>query len=242
MTWVHTAPSVHVLTARGVPFRVHVSLLFLSALVATTGWTNLGYTGLTLVLGWLAALVTSLCNYLATVAVGGKIAANLLCAPGWTGPCSYRGVSAPLKLLAAVAGPMPYCVSFVLTCVLSGGRVESALGLIAPNDRLTTFEAVVAWSSSFTLWQIAINFIYPLHPLTGFELLRHSLGRLVSRQTLVTAALAVAVPMTALFIWQGGKYMCLLQIWIGIWGLPQLFQVSLALASGSVDRLPFFAT
>ena len=51
----------------------------------------------------------------------------------------------------------------------------------------------------------------------------------------------IALPMTAIFIWQGAKYFCLLQIWIGIWGMPQLLQIALAIATDTVEQLPFFA-
>ena len=51
----------------------------------------------------------------------------------------------------------------------------------------------------------------------------------------------IALPMTAIFIWQGAKYFWLLQIWSGIWGMPQLLQIALALATDTVEQLPFFA-
>ena len=113
-------------------------------------------------------------------------------------------------------------VLFLIFFLLSGCRVEFALGLIAPNDNLGSFGAVVAWAASFMFWQIIINFCYPLQPLTGLELLKHSAGRYLSARSLAVVAWVVAAPLTAVFLWQGAKYFCLLQIWIGLWGLPRL--------------------
>ena len=159
----------------------------------------------------------------------------MLCPPGAGSPCDLSGVPGSLRLLAAVSGQAPYLVLFLLCFLLSGSRLELAL---APGDSF----AIVAWAASFMFWLMAINFCYPLHPLTGFELLRHTLGRFVGRTILVSIALAIAVPMTVVFFWQGAKYFNLLQIWIGIWGLPQVVQIIMAIATDSVDNLPFFAS
>jgi hypothetical protein len=199
------------------------------------------YTLITLSIGWMTSLLTSLNHYHVTKAVGGVIEKDVLWAPGGVSPCSYKGVPDSLKLMAAVAGPMLLFPFFILYFLLSGGKIEFALGLIAPGDELTSFSAVMMWATSLMLWLMAINFLYPLHPLTGFELLRHSIGKVVGKTVLVSIAWLIAVPMTVLFIWQGAKYFNLLQMWIGIWAMPQLLQIVLAIATGTVDKLPFFA-
>ena len=254
MEWIHSGPSLHLITAFGIPIHAHVSLLFLTCLIVITGISNISYTLITLSIGWMTSLLTSLNHYQVTKAVGGVIEKDVLWAPGGISPASYKGIPDSLKLMAACAGPLLLFPFFIVYFLLSGGtHVEWALGLIAPGVGmasnsmgvpgvgLTTFEAVMYWAASLMLWLMAINFCYPLHPLTGFEILRYTIGRFVSRQILVSVALMIALPMTAVFFWQGATYFNLLQIWIGIWGLPQVIQLIFAIATDSVDKLPFFA-
>lgn len=242
MDWIHSCPSLHLVTIMDVPIYAHVSLLFLSSLIIVTGMSNVQYTLITLGIGWMTSLLTSLNNYHVTRAVGGVIDKTVLWAPGGVAPATFEGVSAPLRLLAAISGPILLFPFFIVYFLLSGGNhIEFALGLIAPDGSVTTFHTVMLWATSLMMWLMAINFLYPLHPLTGFELLRHTIGRLFGKTLLVAVAFVIAVPMTAVFLWQGALYFNLLQIWIAIWGLPQLVQMALAIGTNTVDQLPFFA-
>jgi hypothetical protein len=72
-------------------------------------------------------------------------------------------------------------------------------------------------------------------------LLRHSVGRFTSRTGLVATALVITLPWTYIFITHGAFYGNLLQLWFGIWMMPQQIQMALALSKSEVDHLPFFA-
>jgi hypothetical protein len=202
----------------------------------------LWYTVTTLSIGWMTSLLTSLSHFQVTRAIGGKIEKDVLWPLGGISPCTYEGVPTALKLLAAVAGPMLLFPFFVLYFLAGGAHLDLIIGQIAPGGEYGNFQTVMVWAASLMIWLMILNFLIPLHPLTGFELLRHSVGRFTSRTGLVATALVITVPWTYVFITHGAFYGNLLQLWFGIWMLPQQIQMALALGKGEgVDHLPFFA-
>lgn len=244
MEWVHNAPSVCIFNWGDVPIHAHVTFLFLSALILGFGITHpetLWYTVITLSIGWLTSLLTSLSHFHVTRAVGGKIEKDVLWPLGGISPCSYEGVPTALKLLAAVAGPMLLFPFFVLYFFAGGAHLDMIIGRIAPGGEYSNFQTVMVWASSLMVWLMILNFLIPLHPLTGFELLRHSVGRFTSRSGLVATALVLSIPWTYIFVTHGAWFGNLLQLWWGIYMLPQQIQLALALSKREVDHLPFFA-
>ena len=244
MEWVHNAPSVSIVRLGDVPIHAHVTFLFLSALILAFGITHpetFWYTVITLSIGWLTSFLTSLSHFHVTRAIGGKIEKDVLWPLGGVSPCSYEGVPNALKLLAAVAGPMLLFPFFVLYFVAGGAHLDLIIGRIAPGGEYGNFQTVMVWAASLMIWLMVLNFLIPLHPLTGFELLRHSLGRFTSRTGLVSTALVLTLPWTYIFISHGAFYGNLLQLWFGIWMIPQQVQMALALTKAEVDHLPFFA-
>jgi len=244
MEWVHNAPSVCIVKIGDVPIHAHVTFLFLSALILGLGITHLEtlwYTVTTLSIGWMTSLLTSLSHFHVTRAIGGKIEKDVLWPLGGISPCSYEGVPNALKVLAAVAGPMLLFPFFVIYFVLGGAHLDLIIGRIAPGGEYGNFQTVMVWASSLMLWLMILNFLIPLHPLTGFELLRNSVGRFTSRTGVVATALVMTLPWTYIFITHGAFYGNLLQLWFGIWMMPQQIQMAIALSNGQVDHLPFFA-
>ena len=239
--WIHKTPSIKILTMSGIPLHAHVSFLFLSAFIIALAGFN-PFTIITLSIGWFTSLTTSLSHFVTVRACGGLIEKDVIWPLGGISPCSMENVPRALRLISAVSGPMLLFPYFMIYFLIGGGNLEFILGGIAPGAKYSFFEAVFVWAASLMLWLMAMNFLFPLHPLTGFELLRHSIGRFVSRQALVTTALVISTPMTLVFLWHGTMHgPNLLQLWLGIWAVPQLIQMSLALSKNSVDHLPFFA-
>jgi len=243
MEWVHNAPSVCILKIGDVPVHAHVTFLFLSALILAFGITQvktLWFTVITLSIGWLTSLLTSLSHFHVTRAIGGKIEKNVLWPLGGISPASYEGVPTALKLMAAIAGPMLLFPFFVLYFIAGGAHLDLIIGRIAPGGEYGYLQTVMVWASSLMIWLMILNFAIPLQPLTGFELLRHSVGRFISRKALVATAFVLTLPWTYIFISHGAFYNNLLQLWFGIWMMPQQIQMALALAKSDVDSLPFF--
>ena len=239
--WINSTPSIQILTVNGIPLHAHVSFLFLSAFIIALAGFN-PYTLITLSIGWFTSLTTSLSHFNTAKACGGEIEKDVIWPLGGISPCNMDRVPRALKLISAVSGPMLLFPYFMIYFLLSGGNLDLSLGLIAPGVKYGFFTAVFTWAASLMLWLMAMNFLFPLHPLTGFELLRHSIGRFMSRQALVTTALMISIPWTLVFLYQGAlRGPNLLQLWLGIWAVPQVIQIILAVSNGTVDSLPFFA-
>jgi hypothetical protein len=244
MEWVHNAPSVCIVKLGDAPIHAHVTFLFLSALILGFGITHsetFWYTVITLSIGWLTSLLTSLSHFHVTRAIGGKIEKDVLWPLGGISPASYEGVPNALKLMAAIAGPMLLFPFFVLYFIAGGAHLDLIIGRIAPGGEYGNVQTVMVWASSLMIWLMILNFAIPLHPLTGFELLRHTVGRFTSRTGLVATAFVLTVPWTYILISHGAFYGNLLQLWFGIWMMPQQIQMAMALTKSDVDHLAFFA-
>jgi hypothetical protein len=252
MNWVHNSPSIPLFKFYGIPLRAHISFIFL--LLLTIASNALNHTSFWFVLtthgiGWLTSLIASTNHYRTVKAVGGNIDNCVIWPLGGLSPVSFpKSVPEQLRFICDVSGPMVLFPLFMMYFLLNGGHLEPGLGLsnlgvYGPGTafNLGEWQVVALCASSLMMQLMIMNFLVPLHPLTGWSVLRHFLGGLMGRQGLVTLALLISTGWTYYFVVEGAKTLNFFQLWFALWMMPQLVHMLVGLANGRVDDLPFFA-